>query len=124
MDEEYDQEYKEIWAARDQGYYELTTHARGLIFDIEQTADRLLELSQEVRGMALEAIERVPGEPVRPAVTDPEALEAAAGNLLAASKVALAHAGAWQLYVDDTKAMIDELCGWEQTPSWAKGRKP
>jgi hypothetical protein len=97
----------------------LRAHARGLIFDIEQAADILLELSRAVRDLPNDAIEHPPGELVRPTVTDREALEAAAGKLLAASKVALAHAGAWRLYVDDTRATINELAGWEQTPPWA-----
>lgn len=115
-----DEEYEEIWRARDAAFAGLGAYARELIFDIEQAADILLELSREVRDLPNDAIEHPPGELVRPTVTDREELEAAAGKLLAASKMALAHAGAWRLYVDDTRATIDELAGWEQTPPWAR----
>jgi hypothetical protein len=116
-----DEEYDEVWRARDEGVAGLETYARGLIFDIEQAANRLLELSFVVRDLPNDAIERSPGELVRPAVTDPEALQAAADKLLAASKVALAHAGAWRVHLDDTRTRVDELRGWEETPSWATG---
>jgi hypothetical protein len=118
----------EGWSvSTDPGYSAMVALGRGMATRADQAADQLIRLAGEIRKLADLAVDDVPhrdGGPLRPAIAaTADELGAAADQLVAAAKVALAHAGAWKVFMSDTSDELEELANWAQEPPWARRRE-